>query len=209
MPPSLASMVRVGLTSYREPAEWGVWSEPADLLPASYADAVAAAGAVPLLLPPSVGPADLEAAAEAAVDGLDGLVLSGGPDVDPARYAAVPDPHTGAPREQRDAWEIALTMAARHRDLPLLGVCRGMQVLAVALGGTLHQHLPDTVGSEAHSPTGRRPRSPSGEFLAGQPAGSGARPADRGGQLPPSSPRPAAGRFAGDRLGTRRHRRSP
>jgi gamma-glutamyl-gamma-aminobutyrate hydrolase PuuD len=145
--------VRVGLTSYRESAAWGVWNEPADLLPATYADAIAAAGAVPLLLPAVEGLPDLDEAAEVAVDGLDGLLLSGGPDVDPLRYGAAADPKTGAPRTQRDGWEIALTAAALRRDLPLLGVCRGMQVLAVALGGTLAQHLPDVVGSEAHLPT--------------------------------------------------------
>jgi putative glutamine amidotransferase len=130
-----------------------VWNEPADLLPATYADAIAAAGAVPLLLPPVTGLADLDAAADAVVAGVDGLLLSGGPDVDPLRYGAAADPMTGAPRTQRDAWEIALTAAALRRDLPLLGVCRGMQVLAVALGGSLQQHLPDVVGSEAHQPT--------------------------------------------------------
>jgi putative glutamine amidotransferase len=146
--------VRVGLTSYREPAAWGVWDEPADLLPASYADAVANAGAVPLLLPPAADClADLEGAAESVVGGLHGLVLSGGPDVDPARYAQAPDPHTSVPRTERDAWEIALSAAALRRDIPLLGVCRGMQVLAVALGGSLQQHLPDTVGTDVHCPT--------------------------------------------------------
>jgi putative glutamine amidotransferase len=163
MPAASTSVVRVGLTSYREPAAWGVWNEHADLLPASYADSVAAAGAVPLLLPPVVGLPDLDRAAEVAVQGLDGLVLSGGPDVDPACYDAAPGPHTGAPRTGRDAWEIALTAAALRRDMPLLGVCRGMQVLAVALGGTLTQHLPDDVGSEVHCPTvgvhGRHPVS--------------------------------------------------
>ena len=160
MPATSTSVVRVGLTSYREPAAWGVWDESADLLPASYADAVAAAGGVPMLLP-AAGFADLDRAAEVAVEGLDGLVLSGGPDVDPARYDAPADPHTGVPRTERDAWEIALTAAALRRDMPLLGVCRGMQVLAVALGGTLAQHLPDELGSEVHCPTigvhGRHP----------------------------------------------------
>src|SRR5262249_49871752 len=135
------TVARVGLTSYREPAAWGVWNERADLLPAGYADAVAAAGAVALLLPPMVGLADLAGAAEATVEALDGLLLSGGPDVDPLRYGAESDPHTGAPRTQRDAWEISLAHAALARDMPVLGVCRGMQVLAVALGGTLQQHL--------------------------------------------------------------------
>jgi putative glutamine amidotransferase len=158
-----ATPVRIGLTSYREPAAWGVWNEAADLLPASYADAIAVAGAVPLLLPPVVGLPDLAAAAEATVEGLDGLLLSGGPDVEPSRYSAEADPHTGPARTQRDSWEIALTLAARRRDMPLLGVCRGMQVLAVALGGSLEQHLPDAVGSDSHLPTvgvhGRHPVS--------------------------------------------------
>src|ERR1700743_3053208 len=126
--PAVSTLVRVGLTSYRETAAWGVWNEPADLLPATYANAIAGAGAVPLLLPPVVGLPDLDEAAEAVVEGLDGLLLSGGPDVDPLRYGAAADPKTGAPRTQRDAWEIALTSAALRRDMPLLGVCRGMQV---------------------------------------------------------------------------------
>ena len=138
---------RIGLTTYREPARWGVWDEPADLLPVSYASAVTAAGAVALLLPP--GPAGY---AGAALDGLDGLLVAGGADVDPARYGAAADPHTGAPRRDRDEWELALIDAALARDLPLLAVCRGMQVLNVALGGDLVQHLPDTVGDDQHCP---------------------------------------------------------
>jgi putative glutamine amidotransferase len=145
---------RIGLTTYREPAGWGVWSEPADLLPSTYANAIQAAGGVPLLLPPVVSRgAEAQAAAEAVVDGLHGLVLSGGADVDPSRYDAARDGHTGPERADRDGWEIALVRAAMRRDLPLLGVCRGMQVLAVALGGTLTQHLPDAVGNESHQPT--------------------------------------------------------
>lgn len=143
---------RIGLTTYREPAAWGVWSEDADLLPATYADAVAVAGGLPLLLPPAaVG--DVHTAADAVLHGLDGLVLTGGPDVDPAHYAAAPDPATGPPRSSRDGWELTLARAALRHGMPLLGVCRGMQVLAVALGGTLIQHLPDVVGTEVHSPT--------------------------------------------------------
>jgi putative glutamine amidotransferase len=146
---------RVGLTTYREQAAWGVWDHTADLLPATYADAVTVAGGVPLLLPPAVAAADGEvtAAAESAVAGLHGLVVSGGADVDPARYGASRDPQTGPERADRDSWEIALVRAAMRRDLPLLGVCRGMQVLAVALGGSLVQHLPDVVGDDSHSPT--------------------------------------------------------
>jgi putative glutamine amidotransferase len=139
---------RVGLTTYRERASWGVWDETADLLPTSYADAVAAAGGAPLLLPPAT-----PAAATSALEGLHGLVLTGGADVDPDRYGATTDDRTGPVRPDRDEWELALVAAAIQRDVPLLGVCRGMQVLAVALGGTLVQHLPEVVGNESHRPT--------------------------------------------------------
>jgi putative glutamine amidotransferase len=143
---------RIGLTTYREPAAFGVWNETADLLPTSYADAVLDAGGVPLLLPPVLDDR-LDIAAEAVLDGLHGLVLSGGADVDPARYDEPREPATGPAAADRDAWEIALVRAAVRRDLPLLGVCRGMQVVAVALGGTLVQHLPDVVGDDSHRPT--------------------------------------------------------
>jgi putative glutamine amidotransferase len=147
-----APLPRVGLTTYRERAVFGVWNEPADLLPTTYADAVAAAGGLPVLLPPAAVP-DLDAAAASALDGLDALLLSGGADLDPATYGDDSrHPETGEPRADRDAWEIALAHEALRRDLPTLGVCRGMQVLAVALGGTLTQHLPDAVGSDAHRP---------------------------------------------------------
>jgi gamma-glutamyl-gamma-aminobutyrate hydrolase PuuD len=145
---------RIGLTAYRERAVFGVWDEPADLLPSSYADAIHAVGGLPLLLPAVEGLDDdaLSASAEVAIDGVHGLLISGGPDVDPGRYDAEREDATGAPHSARDRWEIALLMAALRRDLPILGVCRGMQVMAVALGGTLHQHLPDTVGDESHRP---------------------------------------------------------
>lgn len=144
----MTSPPRIGATTYREPAQWGVWAEPADLLPASYSAAIRAAGGIAVLLPPA--PAEH---AGPALDGLDGLLVAGGPDVDPARYGAAADPHTGEPRSERDAWELALVRAALGRDLPLLAVCRGMQVLNVALGGDLVQHLPDAVGGDAHCPT--------------------------------------------------------
>jgi gamma-glutamyl-gamma-aminobutyrate hydrolase PuuD len=141
---------RIGLTTYRERAVFGVWDETADLLPATYADVIHAAGGVAMLLP---APGDnVDAAAESVLDGLDGLVLSGGADIDPDRYGAERQDETGPERSERDAWEIALVGAALRRDLPLLGVCRGMQVLAVALGGTLTQHLPDVVGNDSHRP---------------------------------------------------------
>lgn len=142
---------RVGLTTYRERATFGVWAETADLLPTTYSDAVLAAGGAPMLLPP-VGGDDIDAVALSVLDGLHGLVISGGADVDPARYGATREPECGPARPDRDRWEIALVAASLQRDLPLFGVCRGMQVLAVALGGTLTQHLPDVVGDETHRP---------------------------------------------------------
>jgi gamma-glutamyl-gamma-aminobutyrate hydrolase PuuD len=127
-----------------------VWDEPADLLPVTYSDVIQGAGGVAMLLPP--GARDLGATAEAALDGLHGVLLAGGADIDPARYGAARDPHTGAARPDRDGWELALAQAALRRGLPVLGVCRGLQVLNVALGGSLVQHLPDQVGDDAHCP---------------------------------------------------------
>jgi gamma-glutamyl-gamma-aminobutyrate hydrolase PuuD len=138
---------RIGATTYREPTRRGDWDELSDVLPASYAQAIGEAGGVAMLLPP----APIRHAAS-ALDGVDGLLLSGGADVDPDRYGAEPDTHTGAPRTDRDAWELALLDEALARDLPVLAVCRGMQVLNVALGGDLIQHLPDEVGTELHRP---------------------------------------------------------
>ncbi|MDQ2748174.1 MAG: gamma-glutamyl-gamma-aminobutyrate hydrolase family protein [Actinomycetota bacterium] len=142
---------RVGLTTYREPAAWGVWNEPADLLPSTYAGAVVAAGGVAMLLPPAATD-DLDASAAAVLGGLHGLALAGGADLDPQRYSAARDPHTGPPRPDRDAWELALARAALDRGVPLLAICRGMQVLNVALGGDLVQHLPDVAGHDGHLP---------------------------------------------------------
>jgi putative glutamine amidotransferase len=138
---------RIGLSTYRETAAWGVWNEPADLLPTNYAEGIRAAGGVALLLPP----ADPTAASD-VLDGLDGLLLAGGADVDPDRYDAERHVATGASRPDRDGWELALAGAALERNLPVLAVCRGMQVLNVALGGTLRQHLPEDVGTDLHCP---------------------------------------------------------
>ncbi len=140
----------IGLTVYREVAAWGVWEQRADLLPAQYAEAVTSVGGVPVLLPPT----DAAGAAEAAVSRLDGLVISGGADVEPARYDAEPHPRTAGWRPDRDAWETALLDAADAVGLPVLGVCRGMQVMAVHAGGRLDQHTPDLVGHDEHSPGG-------------------------------------------------------
>jgi putative glutamine amidotransferase len=140
----------VGLTTYREDAAWGVWHQRADLLPTLYAAAVEATGGVPVLLAPLGQPG----AADAVVARLDGLVISGGADVDPGLYDAQPHPRTAAWRPDRDAWEEALLDAADSVGLPVLGVCRGMQVMAVHAGGSLDQHVPDLVDHEQHSPGG-------------------------------------------------------
>ncbi|MGI8522939.1 MAG: gamma-glutamyl-gamma-aminobutyrate hydrolase family protein [Nocardioides sp.] len=141
----------VGITTYREPARWGVWTSVADVLHAQYADAVLAAGGVPVLLPPASG-SDL--VAQAVVDRLDALVVSGGADVAPERYGAQPHARTTSWREDRDAWEGALLRAADGIGLPTLGVCRGMQLMAAAAGGSLHQHTPEVVGHQGHDPGG-------------------------------------------------------
>ncbi|MBP0452937.1 gamma-glutamyl-gamma-aminobutyrate hydrolase family protein [Kitasatospora sp. RG8] len=127
----------IGITSYQDEAAWAVWRQRASLVPQTYVDAVARAGGTPVLLPPQPG------GVGHLLDALDGLVLAGGPDIDPARYAAAAGPHTGPPHRARDDWENDLLLGALERDLPLLGVCRGMQLLNVALGGTLLQHLPE------------------------------------------------------------------
>jgi putative glutamine amidotransferase len=147
--PAVPAVPLIGVTTYRETARWGVWESVADILHAQYADALLAAGGVPVLLPPVSSDA---AVAEAVVGRIDGLVVSGGADVDPGRYGEEPHPRTASWREDRDAWETALLHAADEAGLPTLGVCRGMQLMAVAAGGTLHQHTPELVGHEGHNP---------------------------------------------------------
>ena len=137
----------IGITTYSDFARWRDWSAPAAVLPRTYVDAVRRGGGRPVLLPP--GGAAAEAAATAAE--LDGLIVSGGGDVDPSRYGAAMHPATGAPNAERDAWELALLDSALQAGLPVLAVCRGMQLLNVVRGGTLHQHLPHVVGHEEHS----------------------------------------------------------
>lgn len=135
----------IGLTAYVETARWGAWESAATLVPHRYVSGVAAAGGLPVVLPPVDGVVGL-------LDRLDGLVLIGGGDIDPARYGAEPHPRTARVRDYRDRAELALADGALERGLPLLGICRGLQVLNVLRGGTLHQHLPDVVGSTVHSP---------------------------------------------------------
>jgi putative glutamine amidotransferase len=136
----------IGLSMYREPAAWGVWNTVADLLPSVYARSVEAAGGAPVLLPPQ------SLSAEDVVARLDGLIMSGGGDIEPARYGRQPDPRSRNFRRDRDAWELALLDAAEQRGLPTLGICRGMQLMAVRTGGVLDQHTPDIVGHDEHSP---------------------------------------------------------
>ncbi|MGX5682596.1 gamma-glutamyl-gamma-aminobutyrate hydrolase family protein [Schumannella luteola] len=138
----------IGLTTYLEQAQTGVWDVPASFLPKVYFDAVNRAGGIAVLLPPQ--PVD-DAVASRVLDGLDGLIITGGKDVDPARYGQEPHPTTDAPRRDRDSWEDALLAAAIDRGLPFLGICRGAQLLNVARGGTLIQHLPDVIGSTRYN----------------------------------------------------------
>lgn len=139
----------IGVTTYREPASWGAWQQVrADLVPADYTDAVRAAGGTVVLIPP-LGPADR---ADEILSRLDGLVVAGGADVNPTRYGDLPLPTTTTWRDDRDVSELALLDAAADLDLPVLGVCRGLQMMAVHAGGTLHQHVPDRVGHQGHSP---------------------------------------------------------
>jgi putative glutamine amidotransferase len=120
----------IGLTSYLEPAKWGAWDIPAALIPWNYVNKLQAAGASVVILPPDANNHD-------AISRLDGLVMAGGADIEPARYGA-------------DHQELGLYRAAREANIPVFGICRGLQIMAVAHGGSLHQHLPDVVGNTLH-----------------------------------------------------------
>jgi gamma-glutamyl-gamma-aminobutyrate hydrolase PuuD len=134
----------IGITTYVEPASWGHWQLDAALIPYDYVRSVEAAGGRALLVPPSAD------AIEETLDALDGLVFSGGADVDPDSYGADAHPETSGTRPERDAGELALLEAALARDMPVLAVCRGFQIMNVARGGDLVQHLPEVVGHEQH-----------------------------------------------------------
>jgi putative glutamine amidotransferase len=136
----------IGVSSYLERARFGVWDTPSAVLPGGYLDGVVHAGGTPVLLPP-VG--DWE---PGHLSNLDGLIIAGGADVDPSCYDADRNPATGPARADRDTSEWKLINLAFKMRIPLLGVCRGMQLLNVVLGGTLHQHLPDVTGTDAHLP---------------------------------------------------------
>ena len=138
----------VGITAYAEPeVGWGVWRVPAAVIPLAYVRAIERAGGRPLLVPPS------EEGVDETLAALDGLLFSGGSDLDPQTYGHEPHPETTGVRPDRDAGELALLTAALERDMPVLAVCRGSQVLNVACGGDLVQHLPDVVGDEKHKHT--------------------------------------------------------
>lgn len=133
----------IGVTAYTERATyWIVEDEPTVLVPRGYLDMVSAAGGTPVLLPPTADAAD-------AVEACDGLLVTGGPDVGADRYGAAPGRHDDDPRTERDAADLAAIRRALELGIPVLGVCRGHQMLTVAAGGTLHQHLPDVVGAGA------------------------------------------------------------
>jgi putative glutamine amidotransferase len=137
----------VGITTYITPARFGGWEEESALVPADYTRAVEKAGGRPLLVPPS------EDGVEETLDVLDAVIFSGGSDLDPTAYGQDPHPETTGVEEDRDRAELALLQAALARDMPVLAVCRGSQVLNVALGGDLVQHLPDVVGDDKHKHT--------------------------------------------------------
>jgi putative glutamine amidotransferase len=134
----------IGITSYAQDARWGVWHLPAALVPLAYVDAIERAGGRALVVPPA------EEDTEQTLDALDGIVFSGGADVDPAHYGADAHPETDTPHTRRDAGELALLRAALERDMPTLAICRGFQLLNVARGGDLVQHLPEMTGNHAH-----------------------------------------------------------
>ena len=141
----------IGVTSYVESATWGTWQDVrAVLVKEAYVAHLLRAGAIPVVLPPLPEGATADDA-EAILGRLDGLVLAGGVDVESTRYGQPPHPLAQQPRRERDSTELLLATVARDR-LPVLGVCRGMQVMAVAAGGMLEQHLPDRLGHLGHAP---------------------------------------------------------
>ena len=137
----------IGITTYLTRARFGSWEEDTALVPADYVNAIERAGGLALLVPPR------EDAIEETLDALDGVLFSGGEDLDPKLYGQEPHPETKGVQGERDRAELTLLQAALARDMPVLAVCRGSQVLNVALGGDLVQHLPEVVGDEKHKHT--------------------------------------------------------
>ncbi len=137
----------IGICTSLTRASWGVWDRLSALLPLDYISAIQRAGGLAVMIPPD---AHHEEDPGPVLDVIDGLILAGGNDVDPAEYGAQPHAETRNTVPERDRSELALTRGAVERDMPVLGICRGMQVMNVAFGGTLTQHLPDEVGHERH-----------------------------------------------------------
>lgn len=142
--------IAVGICAAVEQVRWGAWDQPVVMAPRPYVTAVQRAGAVALILAPDDDAAE---APDALLDRIDALLLAGGSDVDPGSYGASPHPETKGTWPERDRFELGLTHRALERDMPVLGICRGMQMLNVACGGTLTQHLPDVVGHAGHRHT--------------------------------------------------------
>jgi putative glutamine amidotransferase len=141
----------IGVSTYVAHAAWGSWERRAAVLPESYYELVGSAGGRPLLLPPlTTAPAGPGFGATEVIAALDGLILTGGGDVDPAAYGEAGTPEVGGVDPVRDASEQALLAAALAVDMPVLAICRGLQILNICRGGTLHQHLPDVVGHDGH-----------------------------------------------------------
>ncbi len=159
---SPASRPLIGVTSYRQDTRWWSWNRDAAVVPGVYLDMVVAAGGWPVLIPPvgdgAGGPdpagahAVVEEILDPLLDAVDGLIVIGGGDVSARRYGQEPDPRNGGVSDRRDELEFQLLDAALDRDLPLLAICRGHQMLNVLLGGSLIQQLPDVLGSDLHQP---------------------------------------------------------
>ncbi len=147
----MSRMPVIGISCYVEAVDRSPWvAQRSAVLPHAYVAHVERAGGIAVVLPPREDAT--HAMASTVLTRVDGLVIAGGADIEASRYAAVPDATAQSPRRDRDAWEVALADVSRERDLPTLGICRGMQILAVAADAHLEQHVPDRVGTDVHSP---------------------------------------------------------